>query len=240
MSWNYSNYHSCDKISEITEYFVSLWGMGEILKNKNKDKGKGKKNPEKDSLIITFRKEGVGLCTEYLAREQSHRNGPIIDNKMNLTVPSIVWKAWVVNTVLHITLVRSWSEQYWSPHFKAYTDVIRRFYLLWIQKRISRKKMLFVEKQRWRAANVASCGKGCYKWESGQLFSICTETVTCEHTVTVRLMLKIRTTFLPSGQLSWWLLDYHHGKFRQMSPGLRSVVGLHDLLCLAFLQLVSS
>lgn len=83
MSWNYSNYHSCDKISEITEHFVSLWGMGEILKNKNKnkDKGKYKKNAEKDSLIITFRKEGVGLCTEYLAREQSHRNGPIIDTK---------------------------------------------------------------------------------------------------------------------------------------------------------------
>ncbi|XP_009473968.1 PREDICTED: galactosylgalactosylxylosylprotein 3-beta-glucuronosyltransferase 2 [Nipponia nippon] len=55
--------------------------MGKILKDKNKDK-----NKNKDSHITTFRKEGVGLCTENLAREQYHRKGPI-------TAHTLIFKA---------------------------------------------------------------------------------------------------------------------------------------------------
>jgi len=85
MSWNYSNYHSCDKISETTEHFVSSWRMVKVLKKKN--------NLKMDSHTLIFRKEGVGLCTEYLAREQHHRKGPRTGNKRNLTVLSTIRKA---------------------------------------------------------------------------------------------------------------------------------------------------
>lgn len=74
--------------------------MGKMLKNKNKN-----------SHIATFRKEGVGLCTENLAREQYHRKEPIRD-KMNGTVPRIIGKSLVVNAVIHMALLRSRSEQY--------------------------------------------------------------------------------------------------------------------------------
>lgn len=97
---------------------------------KSKEKGHEQEQSWETQPYDHFEKERVGLCTEHLTMEDYHRNGPITDNQKNLTLPIIIWKAWMLNIVLDMALIRSWSEQYflsWSPHFKKYTFFIMNF-----------------------------------------------------------------------------------------------------------------